>query len=126
MPYMVILFHSHRGDDPCRLTHAVGAYPYPTDAGRANPDDVVWSCETHGAWWHVPPVQWRARIRTIDGLPGDWAGRIDVYLDTLNSQGVAHRGTWDGTRVVWSTRPPYRKLAAQVDRMVPAAIGGGE
>lgn len=78
------------------------------------------------------PATWRARIRSIDGLPGDWAGRVDIdgnvwlFIDSLAGTGPAHRGTWDGTRVVWSTRPPYRKLAAMVDRMVPHAIGGGE
>lgn len=78
------------------------------------------------------PATWRSRIRDIDCLPGDWAGRIDsdgnvwLYLSGLNMSGIPHRGVWDGSRVVWSTRPPYRKLADMVNRMVPHAIGGGE
>ena len=85
-----ILFHRHRGDDPCRLTHAVGAYPYPTDAGRANPDDVVWSCETHGAWWHVPPVQ------CSYGVGGDPVNGCDRYVA---EGGVCpeHLIAWDAT-----------------------------
>lgn len=76
------------------------------------------------------PATWRNRIRSIDGLPGDWAGRVDVdgnvwlYIDSLGGQGIAHRGTWDGTRVVWQGRAPYRALAAAVDRGAAFATSG--
>ena len=39
----------------CRIV--ISDWPYDCDAKRDHPDHVVFVCETHGSWWHVPDWQ---------------------------------------------------------------------